>query len=321
MKSKRFRCFNGGCFASSSLENFVLKFSSEYGLDLSNIDLTDIKSEETDNTHFNNLIITKDNNIYDYIDDMDLLNKLPHIDELKYIFGLKDIYEIDINSKIYKFLDNRGAFSIPLLNKRIFADNFDSCIYIMNLDDLTNRVLSYSTRSISKKHYNIQVYSDFFKIWNPPCEIEEEYIEFLDMISSYYNILNVDFTKEVNITEGQFDAMFLDNYMALQGVSKISFILNHIKSEQINILFDMDDAGYSSVTKIMKGYGVFLWTLIIDSLKRNFYNETYEISKIHDINELFKFLYFKSNKTLDLHTFNVLIKKYTSRNQYDHFFI
>ena len=321
MKTKRYKCFNGGCFVSVSLESFISKFVDEYDLSIDGIDLSEIKSDYISNTYYNDLVLTKDNNIYDYIDDMGLIDSMPHIDELKYIFSLKNVYNVSTDSNVYKFLYDRGLYQIPNLDKKVYCDNFDSRVFIMNMDDVTGRVLSYSSRSVTHKSYIIQIYSDFFKNWNPPKELDPSHIEFLDNISSYYNILNVDFTDDVNVTEGQFDAMFLKNHLALQGVSKIDFILKHIQSDNINIFMDMDSAGYQTVAKMMKGYRLFLWTKFIHNLKKVFYKKIKDINKIHDVNDVFKFLFFESGCTFTCDQFNKIVNKYISNNEYDHFFI
>ena len=235
MKSKTFRCFNDGCFMFCSLEKLILKFSEKYGIDIADIDLSAIHAEETTNDYYNNLILTKDNNIYDYMDDMGLITKLPHMDQLKFTLSLRDVNNISQNSNVFQFLNKRSAYSIPNLSTRVYADNLDDKVYIFNIDDFTNRALSMAVRSVNRKSYIIQVFSDFNKYINLDTSNLEQ-VEFLDMISSYYNIMNVDLTKEVNVTEGQFDSMFLNNHMALQGVSKLAFLLNHVNSDKINIL-------------------------------------------------------------------------------------
>jgi hypothetical protein len=321
MSSKKFVCFNDGCFTSTSLERFVLKFSELYSIDIGDIDLTEIKLEETSNKYFNNLILTKDNTIYDYLDDMGLIDKMPHIDEFKYIFSLVDIRDISKTSKVYEFLDKRCLLSIHNIHTRVYSDIFDSRVFILNIDDFTNRILSYASRSISHKIYTIQIYSDILKVWNPPNGIDIEHVNFLDMISSYYNIMNVDFTKDVNVTEGQFDAMFLDNHMALQGVSKISFILNHIQSDKINIILDNDKGGYKSTMKYMDLFGVFMWNKLISDFKYKFSSDVKHLTfKIKDVNDLFIFLY-KKNKNLTLSEFNNIINEYITKNIYDRLFI
>lgn len=320
MKSRTFRCFNDGCFMFTSLEQFILKFSEKYGIDISDVDLSSVHAEETTNDYYNRLILTKDNNIYDYMDDMGLLSKLPHIDQLKFTLSLRDVNTVSQKSKVFEFLNNRSAYSIPNLNTRVYADNLDNKIYIMNIDDFTNKVLSMAVRSVERKSYIIQVFSDFNKYINIDTDNIEQ-TEFLDMISSYYNIMNVDLTKDMNVTEGQFDSMFINNHMALQGVSKLAFLLNHVKSDKINILFDRDKGGYQSLAKTIDKYGIFMWTLLIEKLKRAFYNEIPNVIKIHDINELFTFLYKMSGYKYTYNEFNDLITRYTSKDISDRFFI
>lgn len=183
---------------------------------------------------------------------------------------------------------------------------------------MNGKLLSYSSRDINKKSYIIQIYSDILKFWKPNVEMLEENIEFLDNISSYFNILNLDFSKPINIAEGQFDAMFLENYMALQGCSKIDFVLKHLSVDNVNAFMDRDDAGYKTTFKMLNGYGIFLWSSVIEKLKRAFSDKINIINKIHDINELFTFLYKESGCTFTHKKFNEIIMKNVSDSLYDH---
>lgn len=322
-RTKHYFCFNGGCFASYSLAKFVSKLSEEFDVDIDGIDLTAISSDNevtTDNA-YNRLILTKDNDIYNYVDDMGLLDYLPKTDDIIKLFCLKDVNLLPKDSKVRMFLEKRNAYQIPDLPKRVYSNMTDDKIFIMNVDDLSGKVLSYSSRDINKKSYIIQIYSDILKFWRPPIEVIEENVEFLDSISSYFNILNLDFSKPINIAEGQFDAMFLENYMALQGVSKVDFVTKHMQLSHINAFMDRDKAGYKTTFKLFDGYGIFLWTSVIEKLKKAFSDKINIINKIHDINELFSFLYNESGGTFTHKAFNDFIMKNVGDTVYDHLLI
>ena len=320
LKTKHYLCFNGGCFESMSLQKFVSKFSSEFNIDIDGMDLTALSSDEIrSDSAYNKLILTKDNDIYNYVDDMGLLNYLPNVADIINLFGLRNVYSLPADSEVRKFLNRRNAYQIPDLNKRVFSNVTDDKIFIMNVDDLSGKLLSYSSRDINKKSYIIQIYSDILKFWAPQIpEILQENIDFLDNISSYFNILNLDFSEPINVAEGQFDAMFLNNYMALQGVSKIDFVIKHMKLNHINAFMDRDGAGYKTTFRLLDGYGIFLWSSVIEKLKRAFSENINNINKIHDINELFSFLYKQSCGTFTHADFNKFIMKNVSDNIYDH---
>ena len=316
LKSGRYKCFNGGCGVSTSLSSFVKKWADEYSLTLEGINFDEIKLAETDNVVYNGLTISKDNSICDYLSDNGMYDGMVDIDKFKFVFGLVDIGNISQDSKVFKYLAGRCAFDIPDLYKRVYADFTDSRIYLMNVDDSKGKVLSYATRELDYKKYIIHPYSDILLHMNPDDQLEKVYIEFLDMISSYFNVLNVDFRKEVNIAEGQFDSMFLDNYMAIQGVSKSSFIVNHIEGENVNLFFDNDKAGITSTSSMLencRSYGFIRWDDILSKLSSMSPSYAKAINKVHDINELYCTLKSILGVRLNVSDFNDIIHKYVRK--------
>lgn len=318
LKTGRFKCFNGGCNVSVSLKSFVYKWANEYGISVEDIDFDSIDIAETGNTTYNNLVVRKDNTICDYLMDLDLYDKMPKLCDFKFAFSLRDVNNLPENSNVRKYLNDRCAYSIPDISRRVYADPCDDKIYLMNVDDKAERVLSYATRLIEYKKYIIHPYSDMISKMYPEMDITDTDKEFLDMISSYFNILNIDFGRPVNVAEGQFDSMFLDNYMAIQGVSKATFIENHIDSDAINLFFDYDEAGIKTTNDMMLGsnssnYGYFKWDDIIEKLCQTFVGSYKDIKGIHDINELYKFLYKQLGTEFNVKDFSDMVTKYVKR--------
>lgn len=324
-KSKHYFCFNGGCFESMSLQKFVSRLSEKYDVDIDGMDLTQLSSDDetTTDSSFNKLILTKDNDIYNYMDDLGLLDYLPKTDDIINLLGLRNVLSLPKDSNVRAFLEKRDAYAIPDISKRCFANSSDDKIFLMNVDDMSGKTLSYSSRSVNKKNYIIQIYSDMLNFWKPDVpEIIQDSVDFLDSISSYFNILNLDFSKPINVCEGQFDAMFLDNYMALQGVNKIDFVTKHMQLSRINAFMDRDDAGYKTAFRLFgDGYGIFMWSSVIDKMKHVWSSDVKEINKIHDINELFSYLYRKSSGTLTHEEFMKFIMNNVGDTVYDRLLI
>ena len=154
VSKKWYKCFNDGCFKSIPLEKFIFDFATEYDIDITDIDLSEIQRDELSSpSRYSSLVITKDNTMYDYFDDMGYLSMMPSVEHVAWVLGLVDIMSIPQASKVRAYLDRRCAYSIPGINKRVYSDALDTSIFIMNVDDLSGKVLSYATRDISKKQY------------------------------------------------------------------------------------------------------------------------------------------------------------------------
>ena len=83
------------------------------------------------------------------------------------------------------------------------------------------------------------------------------------MPQEFYNLCFIDKTKLFFIFEGVFDSLFVENSVAIGGVSKIGRLLNDIDPkyyENMVIVFDGDSDGIQKAYKMLKkGFKVFIW--------------------------------------------------------------
>ena len=146
---------------------------------------------------------------------------------------------------------------------------------------------------------------------------KEELLE-IDTLNNIFNVLNIDYKQNITVCEGQFDSMFIRNCIASTGVGKTKEILGMIRGEgKKRILLDNDDAGRKESINLLKaGHEVFMWSLLISDLKKEFSGETKNIKKITDINMLYEFIKNK-NSSYRVNEFNKMLDKYFSNSLFD----
>jgi hypothetical protein len=120
------------------------------------------------------------------------------------------------------------------------------------------------------------------------------------------------------VTEGQIDAMFLNNSIATTGISKSRLLLENLLSKSNTlILFDSDDAGKKqSIELIKRGYRVFLWNKALSEVRKTYSADYRKVRLIKDVNDLFTFM--KSHDSeLDFQQFNNFILSNFSESPLD----
>jgi len=224
-------------------------------------------------------------------------------------------------SPIRKFIEKRKIDRLQVFEQSCYYDSREDKIYIFNLDIRSGRVLGFAIRRIDDSSpgpkYNIKNYSELKKNGLARL-IEDELVTDIDSLNNYFNILNIDFSKPVIITEGQIDAMFLKNAIATTGVTKSKTLLESIIAKGLaRILFDNDLAGKrESIALLKKGYHVFLWLPVIREMRDRYPALNREIAKIKDINDLYKFME-SQEPGLEFNQFNEFINKYFSNSLFD----
>ena len=165
--------------------------------------------------------------------------------------------------------------------------------------------------------YNIKNYSELEKT-GLAVGMDPEFVEKINSLNNYFNVLNLDFTKDITVTEGQFDSLFIENCTATTGVTKSKKMLEDLTQKQkTRILFDNDEAGLThSIELLKKGYRVFMWASVTQYLKKTYPQKIKSIKNIKDINDLFIFI--KSmDKELDYKKFNSIIDSHFTSSQFD----
>lgn len=308
METRTYKCFNDGCMAWMSLGEFVASLSNQYGI-ISTLFL-DEKDLEVNykKTTENHLVRFLTSNRKSMISISDVINR----------FSLKRLDQISENSAAFKFAKSRGLTKVKNFGDIMYADAMDNKVYIFNFDHRSGKILGLATRSLdpfTDRKYLIKSYNEVSKIFSNGDT--PEIIDDANYLNNYFNILNVDFTQPLMVTEGQIDSLFLKNGLATSGVSKAKSILKAMGAVDIKIIFDRDKAGKDSMLAFIKdGYSVFLWNALIDELKKKYPMQIIKLSKIKDINDLFLFLS-SQDPSLTIEQFQSLIGKHFSNSVYD----
>jgi hypothetical protein len=313
LKTATYKCFNDGCLKFAKLSTFVSDFAMKYSLPIPKL------SEGIGNTKVESG--TKRGALIEFLMNPKVKDILIDFETLADRFFLTPCIDAPVDSPIGKYIRGRNLTELPSFAQSCYFDNRQDKMYIFNLDLRSGRVLGLSIRRISDDYtgpkYDIKNYSQFIKNGLIP-KADEKMITKIDIINSYYNILNIKFNQPILVLEGQIDAMFLDNAIATTGVTKSKNILGTLVSKvNARILFDNDDAGKKETFKLINdGYRVFLWSKLIMDLRRQYPNERRQINGIKDINNLYNFYIDVGNK-MSYVEFNVLIMGYFSESVFD----
>jgi len=102
----------------------------------------------------------------------------------------------------------------------------------------------------------------------------------VNKISTLFNIMRIDMTRDVTLFEGPLDAMFMANSMALATAGRSTTELDEIPTTRY--MFDNDETGKQKmIEKLKKGKSVFMWSKFLQDYKLNIYSDD-----IKDLNDL-----------------------------------
>lgn len=308
-----YKCYNDGCGIKTDLPKFISKFSLKYGLGVPDLKSSDVKWVATTTKK-------KRGSLIELLINKNATEHLLRIDYLVSRFSLIPCEEADPESEVGKFINRRGLFDLPAFNECCYFDLKDDKIYLFNLDQKSGKVLGFAVRRLENEFgpkYLIKNYSELKKT-GLIKNIEDVLLSDIDNVNNYFNVLNVDFSKPIMVTEGQIDAMFLNNSIATTGISKSKLLLENLLSKSNTlILFDSDSAGKSqSIDLIKKGYRVFLWNRVFSDLYKQYGGNYQSIRSIKDVNDLYLFIK-TYNDTLSIIEFNSFIIKYFSESPLD----
>ena len=307
-----YKCFNDGCMAYMPIGEFVARMSKEHGIMLPSFLLeAEYKPVQVKRTE-NQLVRFLASNTSDLVTITDVINR----------FSLKRLDAVSEDSRAYQYIKGRDLTLIEDFGDCLYTDSSDNKVYIFNFDKRSGRLLGFSIRSLdpnSDRKYIIKSYSDLANIFSQRG-LARELVEDANFLNNYFNILNIDFSRPILMTEGQFDALLLENCIATSGASKARSIFSNLGAKGASrVLFDRDKAGKTQMMNFIKqGYSVFLWNKAISDLKRQFnsVDDLREMQKIKDINDLFSFIHHR-DQDYDLHEFNQWINCYFSETVFD----
>lgn len=233
-----YKCFN--CGTCMSLNNFF----KQYGESLSFGEVNYIASNKVDISTFRTMTGMDSVN---YLYDIDNIEKYAVSREsFKQILGLSECSEYNHGNE---YLTSRLQFDFA---KFLYSQQADK-LFILNLTPNGN-IIGMQVRRFSKngpkyKTYSLQKIHDM--IMRDGVSVPDD----VNQLSMLFNILIVDCTRMVTVTEGPMDAFLLKNSIALCGAAKnIDFPFMH------RYLFDSDKAGVQhAAEKLKEGYPVFMW--------------------------------------------------------------
>jgi hypothetical protein len=308
-----YKCYNDGCGVKVDLPKFISKFSLKYSLGVPDLKSSDVKWVATTTKK-------KRGSLIELLINKNATDHLLRIDYLAERFSLIPCEEADPNSKVGQFIKNRELFNLHSFNECSYFDIADDKIYLFNLDHRSGKVLGFAVRRLENEFgpkYLIKNYSELKKS-GLVKNIEDDLLSDIDTVNNYFNVLNVNFSKPIIVTEGQIDSMFLDNSIATTGISKSKLLLDNLLSKSNTlILFDSDSAGKSqSVSLIKDGYRVFLWNRVFKDLCVKYGVTSQKAKSIKDINDLFIFMR-KYESDLTIVNFNIFILQYFSDSHFD----
>jgi hypothetical protein len=309
-----YKCYNDGCGVKSDLPKFISKFSLKYSLGVPDVKSSEVKWVPQTNKK-------KRGSLIELLINHNATEHLLRIDYLVDRFSLVPCEEAEPDSEIGLFISRRHLTDLPSFKESAYFDSRKDKVYLFNLDLRSGKVLGFAIRRIGEDSfgpkYLIKNYSELKKnglIKN----IDDSLLADIDNINNYFNILNVDFSKPILVTEGQIDAMFLNNSIATTGISKSKLLLENLLSKSNTlILFDSDSAGKTqSIDLIKKGYKVFLWNKVMSDLRKKYFTDYRKVRLIKDVNDLFIFMYEHDN-SLTFDQFNDFIMGYFSESPLD----
>ena len=308
-----YKCYNDGCGVKTDLTGFVSSFATKYSLGVPSLAQEKPKFELASRSK-------KKGSLFEKFIILNAASSLLKLKELAVRFSLKPCSEAEEGSQVHDFIISRNLDILPDFDKIAYFDYRDDKVYLFNIDYKSDRVLGFAIRRIGEVEgpkYLIKNYAEFSKN-GLVKDMSQEVMQEVDSLNNYFNVLNVDFTKDVIITEGQLDSLFIFNCIATTGVSKSNLLLeNLLTKKNAKVFFDNDIAGKrQSIELIKKGYSVFLWSKFISDLIKTYSQHRIKIKLIKDVNDAYSVLSTIDPKT-NLEVFNKLINKYFSESELD----
>lgn len=313
LSTETYKCYNDGCEIHLSMEKFIAQLALKHGVQLPSV---------KQNLQFRVATSSKKRGfILEFLMHHDSKKKLLSLMETVERFRLTPCSEAPIDSRIDLYVKRRMLQNLPMFERTCYYDSLQNKIYIFNVDLKSDLIIGFAMRYIVDQpnglKYNIKNYSELAKT-GLVKGMNDEFLEKINQLNNYFNVLNLDFSKDITVTEGQFDSFFIQNCTATTGVTKSKRMLEDLTQKQkTRILFDNDQAGITHSMELLKaGYRVFMWANVTQSLKRIYPKDIKSIKSIKDINDLFIFMK-KRDDSLDYYKFNHFIDQHFTSSHFD----
>lgn len=238
------------------------------------------------------------------------------------------LYELGVPIK--KFLEctysepiKKGGRGYDILESRLLihrANEFTighNKLFILNLTPDNKKVIGYQVRKLNKNtknkylSYSIENLRLQCKLKTPFDELNLSQVEAerLNKLSTLFNIMNVDFTRDVTLFEGPIDSKFIRNSIGLASVNRDLYMFEELPN--IRYFFDNDIAGKREMIELLKrGKTVFMWKKFIDDFNLDAYKPK-ELDIIKDLNDVIKICY---NHNLNAYKY---INEYFTNSSFD----
>ena len=278
-----YKCHN--CGEYMSLDKFFKRFNT-------NLSLGSIEYISSNKQIFNDVI--------DNDSSMNMLFDINNIETYcinrEYLKNKLGLIEIDKNNDAGIYLINRNQYK---WDKFLF-DNVSKTLYLLNLTP-NGFILGLQTKPF-KASKNDPKYKTFklSNIYSMLLHENKEIPDDVDTFSMFFNILLINYSKPIIVTEGPMDAFLIDNCVATCGASKsipVDF--------QFYYMFDDDNTGREhAFNKINNSEYVFLWDKFKKELNLPFktkwdYNDVINYCKLKNIKVPKVYSYF-SNDSFDI---------------------
>jgi predicted RNA-binding Zn-ribbon protein involved in translation (DUF1610 family) len=276
LTTNTYKCYNCGYYCSQ--KNFFYKLKDYDYLDY-------IPSEHLKNSKYIKITesVKLDNLTFLNFDLHNVINDYGiDKDYFKEFFSAEEVSKFP---SVLTYLKNRNVFK---LDKFLWKYSTNQLI-ILNIDESTNKILSYETRQFSKTKHKYLKYTlkgMYGQIQREFDDLDEN-LNKLETISIYHNILNADLTKDIIYTEGAIDSSFFENSISLGSVSnKPPFELDNCK-----YILDFDKPGFLKMKELLKDRNsVFLWTKFLKKYNIPFQDPLSGNFK-YDVNDIVNYCY------------------------------
>ena len=244
----------------------------------------------------------------DYKSDMNEVdfNELIELTDLERVLTsgqniITDFKPLIKDSTVYTYLVERGIGesmhqNIYQAKHWLSEDRWEPVMVLLNRRG--NKILGLQTRNLksgkfrSFKIYNFEtLYKWVHEISGDEIDVDLTQLLIYNKLSYFFNILNIDFEREITIFEGYLDSLFYPNSIGVVGVNTDMKVLES-NNLDLRYFYDNDDAGFKkSEQKIKAGYKIFLWKKLFENIvdKKNSadpYSLMYRISQVKDLNKL-----------------------------------
>jgi len=211
----------------------------------------------------------------------------------KFLYNISPIIK---DSLQYNYLVKRKIYNHENILQAIYkiTDTWRENVIII-LNRFGDKIISFQIRNLKEKKeqriYKFYQFEQIHEMLYPDKHLDEIEAISYNKLSAIFNILNVDFERDVYVFEGYLDSIFFPNSIALVGLdTDISFLGDENLS--LKFVFDNDESGMIKSKKMINdNKRVFLWKKLLSKLSKN--NNRLEFflkNNIKDINKLAEYV-------------------------------